>query len=204
MDNKDKLEKEQQVNENEKQVETHDHCEGCEDCKDGECKDCETDKEPAGYEETISVLNKKFEAEKEARLSVMADYMNFRKRVEKDKEELHIMANKRMLEQIIELVDDFDRAVHMEADKIDVENDFYKGIMIIHKKMTDLLASYGLSEIEIKEGDNLDPMTMQAVAMAPVTEKDKVNKVIHIAGKGFIDKSSGKVFKTAKVIIGKE
>jgi molecular chaperone GrpE len=224
MDNNEQTKKDEKVEE----IKEHDDCKCCKDgeckdghCKDGECKegeccgtcndcddceeceDCEDCEECIDVEKELNDLSTKLEAEKEARLSVMADYMNFRKRTDKEKEELHIEANKHMLEQVMEILEDFDRAVHMEADKIDVENDFYKGVMIIHKKMTDLLNSYGLSEIEVQEGADLDPMTMQAIATAPTVDKDKVNKVIHVAGKGFINKATGKVFRTAKVIIGK-
>ncbi len=183
-------------------------CEDCKcecDCEEGECEDCkECDCEECDdIEKEFNDLNKQLDAEKAARMTLLADFMNFRKRADKEKEDAQIEANKDMLHQVVEIVDDFDRAVDMEGDKIDKNNDFYKGVMLIHKKMRDLLNSYGLSEIEVKTGAELDPMTMQAIATAPVKDKAMHNKVMQIAGKGFINKQTGKIFKTAKVIIGK-
>ena len=88
----------------------------CEDCKeDCKCEECEcTECEECGKEN--EVLTAQLEQEKNARMTVLADFINYRKRADKEKEELRVTANKEMLQHIIEVIADFDRALGTVAD----------------------------------------------------------------------------------------
>lgn len=172
-------------------------CEDCKECKDGEkCKECceECDDK--------KVLLAEFEQEKNARLEVLADYINYRKRVEKEKDELRVTANKEMLHHIIEVMADFDRAVEA-GEKVDQKTDFYQGVMLIRQKLKVILDQYGLKDMDIKPGSDFDPLKMEAIATDNPTGKVKSGKVLQVFQKGFIHKDSGKIYKTAKVVIAK-
>lgn len=161
-------------------------------CDCTECESCD-----------CAELKQELENEKNSRMSLLADFVNYRKRVEKDKEEQKITANKALLHQIIDVVDDFDRAVTLEQDKIDQDNDFYQGVLIIRKKLADLLSSYGLEPLPVEVGSDFNSETMEAIATAPVSKPEQAGKVMLIVGMGYRNRESGQVFKSVKVITGK-
>lgn len=181
-------------------------CEDCE-CKECDCENCECEECDCGVlkdlDAEVKKLTEDLEKEKHSRLQLLADFVNYRKRAENDKAESQITANKVILNQIIDVVDDFDRAIILEADKVSEDNDFYKGMVIIRRKFAELLSNYGLTEIKAEVGGEFNPTTMEAVTTAPVSDKKQKNKIIHIAGKGYMNKDNNKVFRPAKVIIGK-
>ena len=181
--NKDKQDKEV-VKDNEEECcadccECHENCEDCKDC----CGDCQD-------------LKDELEKERQSKLVALADLVNYRKRMEREREDLFILANKQILMQIIDIVDDFERA---KTDK------GYKdeGMEMILRKLTNLLLEYVLEEIECNKGIEFDPQAMEAVSAMHTENKNEKNKVMDIIAKGYRNKRTGMIFKSAKVIIGK-
>lgn len=172
-------------------------------CESGACECSEEGCECGDVAAEFEQLEGELTQEKQARMQLLADFVNYRKRVETDMGEMKISANKAMLQQIIDVVDDFDRAIQLEGDKVDHDNDFYQGVLIIRRKFTELLTNYGLEEVKVEVGGAFDPAMMEALTTAPVADKKQVNKIVHVAGKGYMNKDTKKVFRTAKVIIGK-
>lgn len=178
-------------------IENECECAEC-DCQNEDCENCEC----VSVEEFQKLQDELTQATN-SRLQLLADFVNYRKRTEADKEEMQITANKVLLNQIIDVIDDFDRAIILEADKVDKENDFYEGMLIIRRKFTELLTNYGLVEIKAEVGDVFEPSFMEAITTAPVQDKKQINKIVHVSGKGYMNKDNKKVFRPAKVIIGK-
>ncbi|MCA9383234.1 nucleotide exchange factor GrpE, partial [Candidatus Dojkabacteria bacterium] len=126
------------------------------------------------------------ELERNAKLRVMADFQNYRRRIEKEREELMGMANKRFINSAIEVVDDFLRAINHENEKEEKDYDsLMSGCEMILDKFSNLLKEQNIEEIEIKIGDNFDPNVMQALTTMPVQNEKEHNKVIHIDQKGY-------------------
>jgi len=174
----------------------------CEDCKeDCKCEECEcTECEECGKEN--EVLTAQLEQEKNARMTVLADFINYRKRADKEKEELRVTANKEMLQHIIEVIADFDRALGTVAEA-DQKSSFYEGVVVIQKKLNRILEHYGLKELDLKEGADFNPAHMEAIATAPATGKIKSGKVLQVFQKGYVFTSTGQIYRTAKVVIAK-
>ncbi len=176
-------------------------CEEC-DCKDCECEKCDCDDCECGdCEECESCedcedLLKQLEAEKNKNLATLADFVNYRKRSEKEKSELSVIANQILLQNIIEIIDDFDRALNDE--KMTKE-----GIELIYKKFTNVLEQYNLKEIKVKKGDKFDPETMEAVTAIHTQNDKEKGTVMDILSKGYLNSKNGQVYKTIKVITGK-
>jgi molecular chaperone GrpE len=186
----------------------------CTDGENGDCKECgpeevedATDSQDAqdlqgGDDTTIEKLQNDFEQEKGERLSLLAEFVNYKKRIELEKADLMIVANNILLKQIIEIVDDFDRAMK----QIDSKNakDVIEGVIMIQKKLTGLLDAYGLKVLDIKAGDEFSPQTMETVSSVLVKDHKQHNKVIEVLQKGYVLKDSGVTFKSAVVVIGKK
>jgi len=145
-------------------------------------------------------LQSQIVAEKESRLRVMADFQNYRRRMETQRVELGNAANKIMLNSFLEVIDDLNRAKQMHADDKD---ELLKGYELIFAKLKSLASEFGLEEIIIKEGDKFDPAFMEALSSTKTEEKEKDNTVVHVDAKAYKNKAGGEVLRTAKVIIAK-
>jgi len=89
-----------------------------------------------------------------------AEFDNYRKRIERERREQSDQAVVDVLEALLPVVDDFDRALTVEAGP---EADAYrKGVELIHAKLYDLLKKRGVRPIEAL-GADFDPNIHQAV-----------------------------------------
>ena len=92
-----------------------------------------------------------------------AEFDNYRKRVERERREHADQATTDLLQELLLVVDDFDRALTIDAPEGEVGGDAYrKGIELIHTKLTDILRKRGVRPIEAL-GVDFDPNLHQAV-----------------------------------------
>jgi len=89
-----------------------------------------------------------------------AEFDNYRKRVERERREQGDQAVNNLLEQLLLVVDDFDRALTVDASEGGAA--YRKGIELIHAKLNDLLRKYGVRPIDAV-GADFDPNLHQAV-----------------------------------------
>jgi len=89
-----------------------------------------------------------------------AEFDNYRKRVERERREQAEQSVVDLLEQLLLVVDDFDRALTVDSGE---GGDAYrKGVELIHGKLHDLLRKQGLKPIDTI-GADFDPNVHQAV-----------------------------------------
>lgn len=151
-------------------------------------------------------LKDTLQKETEARMQALADYQNFRKRVASEKQDLFNTINNLILREVIETVDDCQRALkHKENQKDEQEQIVNEGVQIILGKLQNLLKKFSIEEKPVTEGDNFNPTWMEAIGVVtlPEIEKQKNNTVVHVDQAAFINKESGQLIRNAKVIIGK-
>ena len=103
-----------------------------------------------------------------------ADFENFRKRMNREKQEAIEYANQSLLLDLIEIVDDFERAIKSAESLATGEfKAFYEGISMIEKRFTTLLENkWGLKRFS-SAGAAFDPNIHEAVMMeksAGITE----------------------------------
>lgn len=158
------------------------NCECCKDCDCQECKSCKR-------------LEEELEKEKQLKLMALADLINYRKRVDKEREEMHTQANRRILLHIIDVVDDLNRA--MENQKQD------DVISMLLNKLGSILKDYSLEEIQCNKGDVFNPEIMEAITAVNAKNENEKNKVMDVISKGYRNSTNGQVFKSVKVIIAR-
>lgn len=141
-------------------------------------------------------LKEELKVEKERVLKNLADFLNYKKRIEKEKEELSLYANQIILNHITDIIDDFNRALN--EDELSKE-----GIGVIYNKMVSLLNQYDLEEIKCAKGDKFNPETMEAVTAIHTQNEKEKNTVMDILSKGYFNNKNKKIYKTVKVITGK-
>ena len=142
-------------------------------------------------EENEEVKDEGKEEEGELRyLRLMADFQNYKKRVEKEKRDLYSYANEKIMGDLLTVMDNFERALEHDADET-----FKEGIEMIFKQLQDVLEKSGLAEIPAL-GEEFDPNVHSAV-MTEETEDYESGKVSGVMQKGYT--LNGKVIRPAMV-----
>ncbi len=112
-----------------------------------EVKDIETlEKQLKKAREEIENLKKEIEKLHNAYIRKVADFDNLKKRTQKEKEDAIKYGNQNLLIPILDVVDNFERAVSVEPEKSDFHS-FYEGVRLIEKHLKDILLSAGVEEI---------------------------------------------------------
>jgi molecular chaperone GrpE len=95
---------------------------------------------------------------KDRYLRTLADFENFRKRSDREKNDFRRYALAESMREILPVLDNFDRALeHAEGG-----DDFHKGVLLIYKQLFDALQKSGLRRIE-ENGVRFDPNIHEAV-----------------------------------------
>lgn len=90
-----------------------------------------------------------------------ADFLNYRRRTEQDREQNLGLANEALLSKLLSIADDFDRAVaQMPAELRELS--WAEGVVAIDRKLRQLLESEGVTPIAA-EGQPFDPRQHEAV-----------------------------------------
>lgn len=145
----------------------------------------------------IAELEAQVAAQKDQYLRLYAEFDNYKKRTLKEKAELIQTAGKNVLEQMLPLIDDVERAM-VSVQKADSVEGVKEGIDLIYSKFVKFLDSNNVKEIETV-GLPFNTDFHEAVAQVPMGE-DKKGVVIDCTQKGYI--MGEKVVRFAKVVIG--
>lgn len=101
---------------------------------------------------------------KDRYMRLLAEYDNFRKRTQKEKENIYSDAVAEVVKEWLPLVDDIERAVasseNMDADSVEK---VAEGIRLIGKQVGNVLGKLGVEEIESAQGTEFDPNLHEAV-----------------------------------------
>jgi molecular chaperone GrpE len=116
---------------------------------------------PAATESSaIADLERERDDYKDRWLRKGAEFDNYRKRIERERREQADQAVVDLLQELLLVVDDFDRALIVEAGEGGTA--YRKGIEMIHGKLHDLLRKQGVTPIDAL-GADFDPNLHQAV-----------------------------------------
>ena len=141
--------------------------------------------------EKIAELNDKY-------LRQVAEFDNYRKRTMKEKAELIKNGGERVMESILPVLDDFERALQ-NMSKDENAKEILTGIELIYNKFTSILKQNGLQKIE-PEGKDFDTDYHEAIAMVPAPAEELKGKVLDCVQTGYM--LNDKVIRHAKVAVG--
>lgn len=150
----------------------------------------ETKKEPTA-EEKLAELQDRY-------LRLSAEYDNFRKRTLKEKIDLQKSANENLLEALLPVADDFERAMKSVDEAKDIEA-VKLGMSLIFDKFSAFLNQQGLKEIEAQNKE-FDTDLHEAVTKIPAPSKKLKGKVVDVVQKGYF--LNDKIIRFSKVVIG--
>ncbi|MGA1846077.1 nucleotide exchange factor GrpE [Deferribacter abyssi] len=145
-------------------------------------------------------LKKQLQEKEETILRLSAELDNFRKRLLRETEEKLKYANQVLLESLLPVIDHLEMALdHIKPDS-PVES-LKQGVDLTLKQMKDILAKFGLQEIELNIGDDFDPNFHEAL-MLDYKDDFENNKVTQILQKGYT--LNGRVIRPSKVSVNKK
>jgi molecular chaperone GrpE len=125
-------------------------------------------------QDEVEQLKEQIDEEKNKYLRLLADYDNFRRRATLDKEALQKYQSQNVLTNLIPVLDNFSRAIAVEA-KSDEARTMMEGMDMIYRSLVDALKSEGLVEIEALDQE-FDPNYHQAIMTG--NEEDKPSGVV--------------------------
>jgi molecular chaperone GrpE len=130
-------------------------------------------------------------------LRLYAEFDNFRKRTMRERGDLIRNASKDVLESLLPVLDDFERAQTAAADSEDV-NGLKEGQQLIHNKLKQILKAQGVEQLEVHPGDAFDVDIHEAITRIPSPELS--GKVVDVVEAGY--KLNDAVIRYAKVVVG--
>jgi molecular chaperone GrpE len=116
----------------------------------------------------------------------LADYANLEKRIDKEKEVFVKFSNAQLLQNLLPVLDDFERAEQHLKDQ---------GLTLAINNFKEFLKNEGVEEIKA-QGEEFNPHLMEAVEMV----NGPKNKVVEVVNKGYL--LNDKVLRVAKVKVG--
>ena len=151
-------------------------------------------------EETlVENLEKDLESYKSKYLMICADMENMRKRFSKEKTELILSGSKDLIETLLPVIDDLERA-HKSTNGTDKKSELYKGVSLIKNKILDLLKKFGLKKIDTKKFDKFNPDIHEAITSIPLeNDESKANTIADITEEGY--ELNEKIIRYSKVVI---
>lgn len=143
-------------------------------------------------------LKEELSQEKDKFLRLFAEFENYKKRTAKERIDLYKTANSDVMQAMLPVMDDFDRA-WIEIEKSNDEN-LIKGIELINNKLKTTLKEKGLEMVEVNAGDVFDADYHEAITQIPAPSADLKGKIIDVIEKGY--KLGEKIIRYPKVVIG--
>jgi molecular chaperone GrpE len=98
---------------------------------------------------------------------LQADFDNYRKRIEKERDQARHRGVEHLVEQLLPVLDGFDRALAAHDDP--AYEEYRKGFELIRKQLWDVLVKQGIHRIE-SVGKEFDPNVHHAIEHVPTTD----------------------------------
>ena len=131
----------------------------------------------------LEELNAKLEEEENKRLRLLADYENYKRRASLDKEALQKYRAQNVLTNLIPVLDNFARALTVEA-KTEEAQSMMTGMEMIYRNLVEALETEGLVEIKALDQE-FDPNFHQAI-MTGTDEEKSSGIVLEELQKGYM------------------
>ena len=157
-----------------------------------------TEPEEETIEDKLALAEARIAELEKERLYKQAEFDNFRKRIIKEKAELILNGGRKVLEAMLPVIDDLERALqHMEkAEDVDAVKE---GVDLIYKKFLKVMEAQGVTQMKT-EGADFNTDFHEAVTQFPAPTDELKGKVIDCTEKGYMLNDT--VLRFAKVVVG--
>lgn len=154
--------------------------------------------EPAESLTPEQKLEEELAQEKDKFLRLFAEFENYKRRTAKERIDLFKTANQEVLQALLPVIDDFDRAlVEIKKSEDDI---LLKGVELIYDKFTSTLTAKGLEVVAVQAGDAFDADFAEAITQIPSPTPELKGKIVDVIEKGY--KLGDKIIRFPKVVVG--
>jgi len=144
-------------------------------------------------------LKQEVEKEKDKFLRLFAEFENYKRRTSKERLELFKTASQEVMQSMLPVLDDFDRALN-EIKKTE-DKSLLTGVELISNKLRETLRGKGLAEMTVKPGDKFDADLHEAITQIPAPDKKLKGKIVDVVEKGYT--LGERIIRYPKVVTGK-
>jgi molecular chaperone GrpE len=150
-------------------------------------------------ESDFEELRIELQEQKDKFIRLYAEFDNFKRRNAKERIELIQTAGKEVIQSMLEVLDDCDRAEKQLHQSEDI-NQIKEGIQLVFNKLRNNLQIRGLKEMK-SIGEVFNPDIHEAITEIPVQDPSAVGKVVDELEKGY--SLNDKIIRFSKVVVGK-
>ena len=130
---------------------------------------------------------------------VQADSVNYKRRVEEEREELQKRAHVNLVIRLLPVLDDFERALqHIPSD--DAFRPWLAGVELVYRNLRGVFESLGVTQIEALD-KTFDPLEHESISYE-ITEDHEEGRVMSVVRVGY--KLHGRVLRPAQVTVSKK
>ena len=155
--------------------------------------------EPLAEESALEKIKQELQEAKDKYLRLAAEFDNFKRRNAKERVELIQTAGRDVITDLLDVLDDFDRAQKQFETDEDIKH-VEEGIVLIFNKLRNKLQARGLKPMETI-GKDFDADLHEAITEIPATSEELKGKVADEVVKGYY--LNDKIIRHAKVVVGK-
>jgi molecular chaperone GrpE len=141
----------------------------------------ESGEQPVSADNDADLLRAEVERMREMYLRKLAEFDNFRKRTERERDELKQIAAEDLIREMLPVIDNFERALQ-HAGNGDPDS-FRQGVEMISRQLVDLLQKAGLESLD-PQGGRFDPELHEAVDRVENSEHEP-GTVVTVLVKGY-------------------
>lgn len=147
----------------------------------------------------IEKLKAELEETKDKYLRKVAEFENFKRRNARERVELIQTAGKEVITDMLDVLDDCDRAQKQIEGSDDVK-EIKEGVLLVFNKLRNVLQSRGLKPMETINKE-FNPDLHEAITEIPAPSSELKGKVVDEVMKGYY--LNDKIIRHAKVVVGK-
>lgn len=143
-------------------------------------------------------LNRQIEEKDDQILRLSAEIQNMQRRFTKERSDAAKYRSQPLAENLIESLDNLERALQIEVGEDEAAQSLKKGIELVHQGLLKALAEEGVT-VNDPKGEIFDPNFHQSVNSVPLAEGQQPEEVVEVYQKGYVIKD--RVIRPAMVVI---
>jgi len=154
----------------------------------------------------LEILRQSFEEKKKLAdsyydqlLRLKAEFDNYRKRIEKEREELVKFGKEELVVKLLDILDSFQLALDSTKDEKNEAKLIKEGVELIHKQFKEVLEKEGLRKLEV-QGEKFDPNLHYAVEYQE-SDEHKDNEILKEIRPGYL--FHNRVIRPAMVVVAR-
>ena len=155
--------------------------------------------EPVEEESGLEKLKAELEDQKDKYVRKVAEFENFKRRSAKERVELIQTAGKEVITDLLDVLDDCDRA-QKQIDKSEDNKEIKDGVLLVFNKLRNILSSKGLKPMQTIH-EEFNPDLHEAITEIPAPTEELKGKILDEIVKGYY--LNDKIIRHAKVVVGK-